>query len=169
MTTHSAPASKPGGHADVPDLRLFVFALFFIFGGITSLNDVVIPKLKGLFTLNYGEVMLVQSAFFTAYFMISLPAAAIVARLGYMRTAVFGLADDDGGLSAVHSGVRLGPVRAFSRRAVRAGRRHHDRAGGRESVDLDARAAGDRAQPTDLCAGLQLARHDDFSRMSARS
>jgi FHS family L-fucose permease-like MFS transporter len=76
---------------DVPDLRLFVFALFFIFGGITSLNDVIIPKLKGLFTLSYSEVMLVQSAFFTAYFVISLPAAAIVRRVGYMRTAVIGL------------------------------------------------------------------------------
>jgi FHS family L-fucose permease-like MFS transporter len=76
---------------DARDLRLFVFALFFIFGGITSLNDVVIPKLKGLFTLSYGEVMLVQSAFFTAYFVISLPAAAIVRRVGYMRTAAIGL------------------------------------------------------------------------------
>ena len=48
-------------------LRLFVFALFFIFGGITSLNDIIIPKLKALFTLSYGEAMLVQSAFFMAY------------------------------------------------------------------------------------------------------
>ena len=76
---------------DAPDLRLFVFALFFIFGGITSLNDVVIPKLKGLFTLTYGEVMLVQSAFFAAYFVLSIPAAWIVRRVGYMRTAVIGL------------------------------------------------------------------------------
>ena len=76
---------------DLPDLRIFVFALFFIFGGITSLNDVVIPKLKELFTLTYGEVMLVQSAFFFAYFVVSLPAASIVRRLGYMRTAAIGL------------------------------------------------------------------------------
>ncbi|MBS0380560.1 MAG: sugar MFS transporter [Proteobacteria bacterium] len=66
-------------------------ALFFIFGGITSLNDVIIPKLKSLFTLNYGEAMLVQFAFFMAYGLISLPAAAVVRRLGYMRTAVVGL------------------------------------------------------------------------------
>ncbi len=73
------------------DLRVFVFALFFIFGGITSLNDVIIPKLKALFTLNYAEAMLVQSAFFAAYFIISLPAAKIVKKFGYMRTAVIGL------------------------------------------------------------------------------
>lgn len=95
-TTPAAAAPAAGGefdnpHVDAPDLRAFVFALFFIFGGITSLNDVVIPKLKGLFSLNYAEAMLVQSAFFAAYFLISLPAAAIVKRIGYMRTAVVGL------------------------------------------------------------------------------
>jgi FHS family L-fucose permease-like MFS transporter len=77
---------------NAPDLQLFVFALFFIFGGITSLNDVIIPKLKGLFTLSYGEAMLVQSAFFAAYFLISIPALSIVRRFGYMRTAAIGLA-----------------------------------------------------------------------------
>jgi FHS family L-fucose permease-like MFS transporter len=78
-----------GVHA--PDLRLFVFALFFVFGGITSLNDVIIPKLKELFTLSYGQVMLVQSAFFAAYFFMSIPSAALVRRFGYMRGAAFGL------------------------------------------------------------------------------
>ncbi|MET0360172.1 MAG: sugar MFS transporter [Sphingobium sp.] len=75
----------------VSHLRWFVMALFFIFGGITSLNDVLIPKLKHLFTLSYGEAMLVQSAFFLAYLLISMPAAMLVQRLGYMRSAVAGL------------------------------------------------------------------------------
>jgi FHS family L-fucose permease-like MFS transporter len=73
------------------DLRLFVFGLFFIFGGITSLNDVLIPKLKDLFELTYAEVMLIQSAFFLAYFLISAPAGGLVQRLGYMRSAAIGL------------------------------------------------------------------------------
>ncbi|HLZ99578.1 MAG TPA: sugar MFS transporter [Steroidobacteraceae bacterium] len=73
------------------NLQAFVFALFFAFGGITSLNDVLIPKLKELFTLSYGEVMLVQSAFFAAYFIVSIPAAALVRRIGYMRSAAVGL------------------------------------------------------------------------------
>jgi FHS family L-fucose permease-like MFS transporter len=85
-TASSAPAN-----ANLASLRVFVFALFFIFGGITSLNDVIIPKLKDLFTLSYAQAMLVQSAFFAAYFVVSLPAAAIVRRIGYMRTAVVGL------------------------------------------------------------------------------
>jgi FHS family L-fucose permease-like MFS transporter len=83
-------ASATAG-VDAPDLRLFVFALFFVFGGITSLNDILIPKLRELFTLSYAQVMLVQSAFFGAYFLISLPAANIVRRIGYMRTAVVGV------------------------------------------------------------------------------
>jgi FHS family L-fucose permease-like MFS transporter len=89
MQTHTTEGAAPG--QDIPDLRLFVFALFFIFGGITSLNDVLIPKLKSLFTLSYADVMLVQFAFFAAYLIISIPAAAIVKRVGYMRAAVIGL------------------------------------------------------------------------------
>lgn len=76
---------------DAPELRLFVMALFFIFGGITSLNDVIIPKLKELFALNYMQAMLVQSAFFAAYFAISIPGAWLVKRVGYMRGAAIGL------------------------------------------------------------------------------
>ncbi len=87
------PAAAPSHSvpANAASLQTFVFALFFIFGGITSLNDVIIPKLKDLFTLSYAQAMLVQSAFFAAYFIISIPAAAIVRRIGYMRTAVVGL------------------------------------------------------------------------------
>jgi FHS family L-fucose permease-like MFS transporter len=92
MQQTAAPgASQSMSESAVRTLRLFVFALFFMFGGITSLNDVVVPKLKALFTLNYAQAMLVNFAFFIAYFLISIPAAAIVARIGYMRTAALGL------------------------------------------------------------------------------
>jgi FHS family L-fucose permease-like MFS transporter len=90
-STDPLPQSADAGHVDAPDLRIFVFALFFIFGGITSLNDVIIPKLKDLFTLSYFQAMLVQSAFFAAYFLISIPGAALVRRYGYMRGAAVGL------------------------------------------------------------------------------
>jgi len=91
MTPSSDPAAGVSAIGPVAHLRWFVFALFFIFGGITSLNDVLIPKLKHLFTLSYGEAMLIQSAFFLAYLLISMPAAMLVQRLGYMRSAVVGL------------------------------------------------------------------------------
>ena len=87
----SAASNSESGHIDAPQLRLFVMALFFIFGGITSLNDVIIPKLKELFTLNYTQAMLVQFCFFTAYAVIGIPGARLVKRIGYMRGAVAGL------------------------------------------------------------------------------
>lgn len=91
-TDNGKPGNDTDGpQMDAPELRLFVMALFFIFGGITSLNDVIIPKLKELFTLNYTQAMLVQFCFFTAYFLIGIPGARLVKRIGYMRGAVAGL------------------------------------------------------------------------------
>lgn len=84
-------AADDGGYVDAPQLQVFVIGLFFIFGGITSLNDVIIPKLKELFTLNYTQAMLVQFCFFTAYAVIGIPGARLVKRIGYMRGAVVGL------------------------------------------------------------------------------
>src|SRR5918998_24045 len=89
-----SPIEESGGAAQVANttqMQVYVIALFFIFGGITSLNDVLIPKLKHLYSLNYFEAMLIQFAFFTAYALISMPGAALVKRFGYMRTAVIGL------------------------------------------------------------------------------
>lgn len=85
------PEDVPGEHLHAPGLQGFVFALFLIFGGITSLNDVIIPKLKELFTLNFTQAMLVQFCFFTAYLVIGIPGAKLVKRIGYMRGAVAGL------------------------------------------------------------------------------
>ena len=91
-STDPVPGDDQPAHGqDVPDLRVFVFVLFFVFGGITSLNDILIPKLKELFTLSHAQAMLVQSAFFAAYFLVSLPAAWVVRRIGYLRTAALGV------------------------------------------------------------------------------
>ncbi|APG62690.1 glucose/galactose MFS transporter [Sphingorhabdus lutea] len=84
-------SNSSGSSIQAPGLQIFVFALFFIFGGITSLNDVIIPKLKELFTLNYTQAMLVQFCFFTAYLVVGIPAAKLVKKIGYMRGAVAGL------------------------------------------------------------------------------
>ena len=91
MAAPVSVSTNSGSHVDAPELRLFVMALFFIFGGITSLNDVIIPKLKELFTLNFTQAMLVQFCFFTAYAVIGIPGARLVKRIGYMRSAVAGL------------------------------------------------------------------------------
>lgn len=90
-STDPFPVEEHGTQIDAPGLNYFVFALFFIFGGITSLNDVILPKLKELFTLNYTQAMLVQFCFFTAYLVIGIPGAQLVKKIGYMRGAVVGL------------------------------------------------------------------------------
>ncbi|MDE1146162.1 MAG: sugar MFS transporter [Azospirillaceae bacterium] len=72
-------------------LAPIVVMLFFAWGFATSIVDAVIPKLKEQFSLNYTEAMLVQFAFFLAYFVVSVPAGALLARLGYLRGIVAGL------------------------------------------------------------------------------
>ncbi|MEP7043868.1 MAG: sugar MFS transporter [Dokdonella sp.] len=69
-----------------------VTTIFFMWGFITVLNDVLIPHLKSVFTLNYAQAMLVQFIFFGAYFVMSLPAGRVVARFGYRDAIVIGLA-----------------------------------------------------------------------------
>lgn len=69
-----------------------VTSLFFAWGFLTCLNDILIPRLKGLFTLTYAQSMLVQFCFFSAYFLVSLPAGRLVSWLGYRLGIVVGLA-----------------------------------------------------------------------------
>src|SRR5690242_21006173 len=70
---------------------LVVF-LFFAWGFGTVLNDTLIPKLKGLYSLSYTEVMLTQFCFFLSYFVFSIPAGLFLSRVGYIRGVVLGLA-----------------------------------------------------------------------------
>jgi MFS transporter, FHS family, L-fucose permease len=68
-----------------------VSTLFFAWGFLTCLNDILIPHLKNIFDLNYAEVMLVQFAFFSSYFLFSMPSGKIVEWIGYKRSMVTGL------------------------------------------------------------------------------
>ena len=65
--------------------------LFFLWGFITCLNDILIPHLKNVFSLNYAQAMLIQFCFFGAYFLVSIPAGLLVKRLGYKYGIVVGL------------------------------------------------------------------------------
>src|SRR5262252_2096602 len=65
--------------------------LFFVWGSLTSLNDVLIPFAQNVFNLNLAESFLIQTAFFSAYFVFSLPAAKIIDWIGYKRAIVVGL------------------------------------------------------------------------------
>ncbi|MEW6194891.1 MAG: sugar MFS transporter [Bacteroidota bacterium] len=66
-------------------------SLFFMWGFITCLNDILIPHLKAVFTLNYTQVMLIQFSFFTAYAIVSLPSGMLVEKIGYKNGIVIGL------------------------------------------------------------------------------
>jgi len=79
--------NKPGNGSALALLT----SLFFMWGFITSLNDILIPHLKSAFTLNYAQAMLVQFCFFAAYFVVSVPSGWLVARWGYQKGLVTGL------------------------------------------------------------------------------
>jgi MFS transporter, FHS family, L-fucose permease len=70
---------------------MMVTTLFFMWGFLTCLNDILIPHLKAIFDLGYAEVMLVQFAFFGAYAVFSIPSGFIIERIGYQRMMVAGL------------------------------------------------------------------------------
>ncbi|MBV7535455.1 sugar MFS transporter [Duganella sp. sic0402] len=91
---HVASATtRPHAHAEggntVP--LVIITLLFFMWGLLTSLNDVLIPHLKSIYTLTYVQAMLVQFCFFGAYFIVSLPAGMLIKKIGYQRGAVSGL------------------------------------------------------------------------------
>ena len=65
--------------------------LFFMWGFLTALNDILVPHLKSIFNLTYAEVMLIQFSFFSGYFIFALPSGKIVERIGYKKTMVVGL------------------------------------------------------------------------------
>jgi MFS transporter, FHS family, L-fucose permease len=68
-----------------------VTTLFFMWGFLTALNDILVPHLKAIFELSYAEVMLINSAFFGSYFVFAVPSGKIIEWIGYKKTMVTGL------------------------------------------------------------------------------
>src|SRR5882724_3616049 len=87
----STTASAPGTGQSYGAPLATVTTLFFMWGFLTCLNDILVPHLKSIFDLNYAKVMLIQFAFFGAYFIFSLPSAKVVDWIGYQRSMVAGL------------------------------------------------------------------------------
>ncbi len=83
--TASAPASTNKSALAV------VTTLFFMWGFLTALNDILIPHLKPIFDLNYAEAMLIQFAFFSSYFIFAIPSGKIIDAVGYQRAMVIGI------------------------------------------------------------------------------
>jgi FHS family L-fucose permease-like MFS transporter len=95
MAIVNAPSSSPvttTGPVESNKVALTVVTtLFFMWGFLTVLNDVLVPHLKSIFDLTYARVMLIQFAFFSAYFLFSIPWAKVIDRIGYKKTMVAGL------------------------------------------------------------------------------
>lgn len=96
QAVHAMPSSPAGSHdGDDSSSARFILSmmlvLFFMWGFITCLNDLLIPRLKVAFTLDYTQVMLVQFSFFLAYAVMSVPCSRIIARIGYRLGAIIGL------------------------------------------------------------------------------
>src|SRR5579862_8526214 len=85
---HGTAIAPPVRYA--PALRLLA-SLFFIWGFITVINNTLLPHLKSVFELNYLQTTLIESVWFIAYFVASMPSAWLIERIGYRRSLVAGL------------------------------------------------------------------------------
>lgn len=92
LPNSATPAMAPGSDGKNYLVPLAILtSLFFMWGFLTVLNDILIPYLKNVFDLNYTQALLIQFCFFTAYGVCSIPAGNVVKKLGYQRGIVVGL------------------------------------------------------------------------------
>src|ERR1700739_1988258 len=94
ITTRSDSVQSTPAASTTPNYSrplAIVTTLFFMWGFLTCLNDILIPHLKSVFDLSYARAMLIQFAFFSAYFLFSVPWSRVVNAIGYKTTMVVGL------------------------------------------------------------------------------
>jgi len=113
IPTSAAPPPSSALLAGASRIVPLVVMLFFAWGFATVLIDTLIPKLKGLFQLNYTEAMLTQFAFFLGYLVFSIPASVLLARIGYFRQIVVGLVVMAAGCLMFAPAAQLGVYPAF--------------------------------------------------------
>jgi FHS family L-fucose permease-like MFS transporter len=90
-TTSSSIHSTDSEKKNYTPALTVLTTLFFMWGFLTCLNDILIPHLKAVFSLNYTQAMLIQFSFFAAYFIVSLPSGIIVEKIGYKKGIIIGL------------------------------------------------------------------------------
>jgi len=92
LSTPQTGGRKPNSASGYGPALAAASTVFFMWGFVTVLNDILAPHLKAIFHLSYAQTMLIQFTFFSAYFLLSMPAAKIISAIGYHRTIVLGLA-----------------------------------------------------------------------------
>ena len=70
---------------------VFIAILFFLFGGITVLVQLLVPHLKDIFELNYAQAGFILFFFFLPYLLFSIPAGVTLSKIGYQRSITLGL------------------------------------------------------------------------------
>lgn len=87
----SAAASAASPRASYAPALTLLASLFFMWGFITVINNTLLPHLRSVFQLNYTQTTLIESVWFIAYFVASIPSAKLIQRIGYQRSIVIGL------------------------------------------------------------------------------
>ena len=90
ITGSAAPAGTGSTGTNTRVVLMLVFAVFFLLGGVTNINDLLVGKFKPMFQLSHAQANLVQMAFFISYAAFSIPAGIVMSKLGYIRTFVLG-------------------------------------------------------------------------------
>src|SRR3984885_915160 len=90
-TSTATTATAPGTGQSYGAALATVTTLFFMWGFLTCLNDILVPHLKSIFDLNYKQSQFIQLAFFGAYFVFSFHASKLVDWIGYQKSMVVGL------------------------------------------------------------------------------
>ena len=98
---------SPGANTRYGAALVVLATVFFMWGFATVLNDILVPHLKAVFALNYGQSLLIQFVFYLAYLLMSLPGARLLERIGYKPSIVFGL------LGMAASALLFVPAAAF--------------------------------------------------------
>ena len=91
VSSKSAPTTTTAPSGSYKAAFAVVTTLFFMWGFVTVLNDPLVPFLKRVFGLNYFRAGLIQFAFFSAYFIFSIPSAKMIDAIGYKKTMVIGV------------------------------------------------------------------------------
>jgi FHS family L-fucose permease-like MFS transporter len=108
FATDTSGATPVAGNraAEKAALRLLA-SLFFIWGFITVINNTLLPHLRSVFDLNYLETTLIESVWFVAYFVASIPSAKLIEQIGYRRALLTGLTIMAGGALLMIPAARL--------------------------------------------------------------
>jgi MFS transporter, FHS family, L-fucose permease len=92
--TSTTPSATPGGGSGTLNYRpalALLASLFFMWGFITVINNTLLPHLRSVFELNYTQTTLIESVWFIAYFVASVPSAFLIERVGYKKAIIIGL------------------------------------------------------------------------------